>query len=416
MKVFVYGHQLEVGGTQVNAIELAAAIRDIHGYDVVYFATPGPMVELVKKKGLRFLPAPDPQFYPSPARMRALRKAVRQERPDLIHVWDWWQCLDAFYAVYIPMRVPMLVSQMNMDVDHLLPKELFTTYGTPQTRDQAREVGRQRVELLLPPVEIHLNAPGAVDPQAFRGQYGIEDSHITLVTVSRVTKHMKSESLFRTVDAVRRLGRDLPLKFVIVGDGNVSADLKKMAEDTNAELGRHAIVLTGALLDPRPAYAAADIVIGMGGSALRGMAFGKAVLIVGEQGFSAPFTPDTADMFYYEGIYGRGDGNLDSGRLVANIRGLADHLDHLPALGEFSRQFVVRHFSLETISHQLAEYCRDAASHVPPLHVALAAGLRTAALRLAVPRTSALEAFRARLGIILARSNARICGYNVSHD
>lgn len=169
---------------------------------------------------------------------------------------------------------------------------------------------------------------------------------------------MKSESLFRTVDAVRRLGRDLPLKFVIVGDGNVGAELKRLADDTNAELGHRAVVLTGALLDPRPAYAAADIVIGMGGSALRGMAFGKAVPIVGEQG--------TADVFYHKGIYGRGDGNLDSGRLAADIRRLAEDINYLPKLGEFSRQFVERNFSLETVSHQLAEYCRDAASHLLP--------------------------------------------------
>ena len=44
MKVFVYAHQLEVVGTQVNAIELAAALRDLYGYEVLIFATPGLMV------------------------------------------------------------------------------------------------------------------------------------------------------------------------------------------------------------------------------------------------------------------------------------------------------------------------------------------------------------------------------------
>ena len=96
MKILVFAHRLELGGTQVNAIELAAALRDLHGHQVVLFATPGPMVKLVNEKGLRLLPAPDARLHPSPGRMHALRAAVRQERPDRIHVWDWWQCLEAF--------------------------------------------------------------------------------------------------------------------------------------------------------------------------------------------------------------------------------------------------------------------------------------------------------------------------------
>ena len=91
--------------------------------------------------------------------------------------------------------------------------------------------------------------------------------------------------------AIRSLGRDLPLRFHIVGDGAARPRLAQLAEETNAEIGRQAVVLTGMLLDPRPAYAAADIVVGMGGSSLRGIAFGKPVIIVGEKGFSAPFTP-----------------------------------------------------------------------------------------------------------------------------
>ena len=86
---------------------------------------------------------------------------------------------------------------------------------------------------------------------------------------------MKGEGLHRTIDAVRTLGRDLPLRFVIVGDGTARIELERRANEVNTELGRSAVVLTGPLLDPRPAYASADIVVGMGGSALRGMAFGE---------------------------------------------------------------------------------------------------------------------------------------------
>ncbi|MBS0150531.1 MAG: glycosyltransferase family 4 protein [Nitrospira sp.] len=381
MKILIFAHRLEIGGTQTNAIELAAALRDFHGHEVVLFATPGPMAKLVEEKGIRFLPAPhDFGGHPSFSRMRALRDVVRRERPDLLHVWDWWQCLDAYYAVYLPMRVPMVVTDMMMSLTRVLPKELPTTFGTPEVLDQAKAAGRRQVELLLPPVDIHLNAPDAVDPLPFRERYGVKDGDITLVTVSRLADSMKAESLVRTVHAVRKLGRELPLRFVIVGDGAIRQKLEQLADQVNMELGRSSIVLAGELLDPRPAYAAADIVIGMGGSALRGMAFGKSVIIVGEEGFSSPLTPETAESFYYKGIYGLGNGSHSIERLVADIRGFSEHPAQRLVLGQFSRQFVVRHFSLEVVCAKLERFCHRAARQVPKLHVVMTDGLRTAAV------------------------------------
>ena len=82
----------------------------------------------------------------------------------------------------------------------------------------------------------------------------------------------------------------------------------------------------------------------MGGSALRGMSFGKPVIIVGEQTFSAVLDSTTAPFFYYKGIYGLGSGGSSNARLVADIRRLAENRDERLALGHFARGFVVRHF------------------------------------------------------------------------
>jgi glycosyltransferase involved in cell wall biosynthesis len=382
MKILVFAHDLVFGGTTVNAVELAAALRDLHGHDVVLYATPGPMSKLVAEKGLSFLPAPVATVHPSPARMKSLRDAVRSTRPDVLHVWEAWPCVDAFYSAHLTMRIPMVVTDMGMTLHRVLPKTLPTTFGTPELVDRARAAGRRRVELLLPPVDTAYNAPGTVDPMPFREQWGIQDSDIVLVTVSRLAESMKGESLSRTIHAVRSLGRELPVRLVIVGDGTARTRLQQLADETNRHLGRAAVVLTGVRLDPRPAYSAADIVVGMGSSALRGMAFGKPVVIVGEQGFSAPFTPATENSFYYKGIYGRGVGGSSNQRLVADILGLVERRDSLPALGEFSRQFVVQHFSLEAVAARLGECLRRAVDEMPRFHVSAADGLRTAAVYL----------------------------------
>ncbi len=380
MKILVFAHRLEVGGTQNNAIELATALRDVHGHDVIFFATPGPLVSVLEKNGLRYFPAPDAYRHPSPSRMRALRDLVRKERPDLIHVWDWWNCLDAYYSVHLAMRIPMVVSDMMMDLTRILPKCLPTTFGVPRLVDKARAQGRRQVELILPTIDINLNRPGAADPRQFCESYGLSEHHIKLVTVSRLSDWVKSESLIRTIDAVRALGRDLPLLLVIVGEGGARPRLESLAQECNRELGRTAVILTGALLNPCPAYAAADIVVGMGGSVLRGMAFGKPAIVVGEENFSAAFTNETAEGFYHKGLYGRGDSNPSNGRLIADIAKLAENPHQMEQLGELGRQFVARNYALEVVSSRLERFFCQAASGMPNLYVGAADGVRTAAV------------------------------------
>jgi glycosyltransferase involved in cell wall biosynthesis len=227
-----------------------------------------------------------------------------------------------------------------------------------------------------------------VDPEPFRQRFGVAHGGITLVTVSRVVESLKGESLRRTIDAAGALAGDLPLQFVIVGDGSARPKLEHAAYEVNRKLRRSAIVFAGSMLDPRPAYAAADIVVGMGTSALRGMAFGKPVIIVGERGFSAPFTPETADSFYYKGFYGVGSGAPDNTDLISNIRSLAKRPDCFASLGAFSREFVLRNFSLKAVSAQAAELLRLTVDDPSPFCTAVGDVFRSAALYLRYRRFS----------------------------
>ena len=360
MKILVFAHRLELGGTQVNAVELAAALRDVHGHDVTLFATPGPMAGLAAAKGLRMIAAPDARFHPSPARMSALRAVVSSDRPDVLHAWDWWQCLEAYFAAHLPLGVPMVVTDMMMELTRVLPRGLATTFGTPELVDAAHADGRHRAQLILPPVDTRSNATGAVDGQVLRDVYGIGRNEVLLVTVSRLANFMKADSLVRTISAVRSLGKTLPLRLLIVGDGAARERLNALASAANTELGRDAVHLVGPLIDPRAAYAAADIVVGMGGSALRGMAFSKPVIVVGEQGFADVFSPETRDDFYYRGMYGVGDGNPGNSRLSEGIRRLAASSAERQALGEYAREFVVKNYSLEVVSKALSRILGDA--------------------------------------------------------
>ncbi|WP_417808170.1 glycosyltransferase family 4 protein [Thioclava sp.] len=365
MKLIVFGHRLELGGTQINAIELAAHLRDRHGFDIVFHAAPGPALDLVAAHKLVYSPAPDVRLHPSMARIKALRALVTREQPDLIHAWDWWQGLEAYSGVHLPMGVPLVISDMMMELTRAMPREVPTTFGFVGQRDRAVQSGWRRTHLLLPPVDTLANAPGVVDGGAFRQHYGLDEDEIVVVSVSRLAKVMKSEGLVRAIRVIGELGATLPLKLVIVGDGEARGALQQMADKVNARLGRAAVLLIGALRDPRPAYAASDIVLGMGGSALRGLAFAKPLVMIGERGFARLFTPGTVPEFLQNGMFGVGDGAADNLEMAAAFTTLAQDPQMRRTLGDFGRDFVVEHHGLEAVGDGLARFCREAATARP---------------------------------------------------
>ena len=131
VKVLVFAHRLELGGSQINAIELAAEVRDRYGHDVVLFATPGPARELALRRELRVLDAPVGSDRPSARRMLALRRAVRDEHAELVHAWDLPQGIEAFFGVHLGSGLPLACSMMSMTVPSKLPRSVPATFGSP---------------------------------------------------------------------------------------------------------------------------------------------------------------------------------------------------------------------------------------------------------------------------------------------
>jgi glycosyltransferase involved in cell wall biosynthesis len=395
MKVLVFTHHLEIGGSQVNAIDLATTARDAFGHEVVLFATPGPAAALVATKGLRLIEAPRPRVHPSPTMAAALARAVRRERPDVIHAWDWPQALDAFYGVHLPLRVPMISSVMAMTVLNAVPQHITITMGTEQLVHEAQERRHGTVELLEPPVDTELDNPTVVETGEFRSRWNIDETSLTIVVVSRLTSWLKLEGLERAIAAVESLARTRDsVRLLIVGEGPAAARVADLAAVANARLGRDAILLTGAMIDPRPAYAAADIVLGMGGSALRGMAFGKPVIVLGERGFSEIFEPATSKMFFWQGYYGIGDGDLSPAPLARQLETLIDDPARRVELGTFSLGVIEHRYTLKVLAADLDRMYRDAVEQRIPRRTEWLEGGRLGVRRLAAGARAAARSLR----------------------
>lgn len=348
MRIVVYPHAMELGGSQLNAVQLAGAVRD-RGHEVVVVSEPGPLVDLVRELDLEHVPIPLRRRRPSPAIVRMLSDLVVERSIDVVHGYEWPPAVEAFYGPGLRDQAAVVATVMSMSVVPFFPRSIPLLVGTEQIRARALADGHRRVTLLEPPVDTVADDPELLRDNDFRATHGLSPDAPLVVVVCRLVPDLKRESLLAACDAIGELAAaGSPVQLAVVGDGPIRAEVEARAAKANAAAGRRAVVLTGQLDDPRPAYAAADVVLGMGGSALRALAFAKPLVVLGEQGFSELLTPESLPVFLDQGWFGLGPGSLGSGvpALRAAVERVVADPELRSRLGTFGRQLVLDRYSL----------------------------------------------------------------------
>jgi glycosyltransferase involved in cell wall biosynthesis len=215
------------------------------------------------------------------------------------------------------------------------------------------------------------------------------------VLVSRLAVALKLEGIERAIAAAALLA-DTGVRLVIVGDGPARDRVERAARAVNAASGEPTVTLTGELADPRPAYAAADVVLGMGGSALRAMAFAKPVVVLGEIGFAELLTPESAAVFLWQGFYGLGDGNTQPQPLVRILRSLLADPGRRAELGAFARELVESRFSLVSAGERQERFYQDWLAERPRRATLMIEAARTGGLLLSHKVRRRLDRWRGK--------------------
>jgi glycosyltransferase involved in cell wall biosynthesis len=343
MRVLVYPHAMEIGGSQLNAVQLAGAVRD-RGHEVIVVSEPGPLVDRVRAMDLEHIEIPLNRRRPSPEVLAKLISVVRSRRMDVVHGYEWPPVVEAFFGPGLRLRTPVVGTVMSMSVVPFFPRTVPLVVGTEAIRQAAQAAGHHHVTLLEPPVDTDSDNPD-VDGREFRRQHGIPQDEVLVAMVCRLVPELKLEGLLAACDAVGDLAAaGHRVQLVLVGDGRSRGEIEERAAKANAQAGRTVVRLTGEVADPRPAYAAADVIVGQGGSALRGMAFGKPLVVVGEQGFSSLLTSESAPLFLRQGWYGLGGDGVP--QLRSSLERLVGSPGQRSVLGTFARELVVDRFAL----------------------------------------------------------------------
>src|SRR6476661_1521389 len=99
---------MEIGGSQLNAVELAARTARA-GHEVVVFAPEGELVDRVVELGLEHHRAPVAGRWPARRTMAELLSLVRRRRVDLVHGYEWGPAVELAFGPHLLLGTPMAV-------------------------------------------------------------------------------------------------------------------------------------------------------------------------------------------------------------------------------------------------------------------------------------------------------------------
>lgn len=369
LRVLVVIHHLALGGSQMCAIDLASGARD-RGHQVVVAGPPGPLLDVIRDRGLRFEPLASDEPGRAVGRAipgyRRLVELTRDVRPDLVHCYELTPSLLTFLGAHLRDRVPMTMTINSMAVPDFMPGSVPLQVCSPliasETRRRSGSVGV--LEIPTDTVGQYPDFPGG---DGFRSELGVAPDELMVVVVSRFARALKQEGLETAVRAAARLAPQHRMRLVLVGDGPAMPELRALADQTNGRAGREVVVLTGERIDPRPAYASADVILGMGGSLLRAMAFGKPCIVQGEHGYFRILDAQSAREFRWRGFYGIGEGGSGEDVLVDQLGRMLGDGELRKRNAAFALDLVRRHYSLErAVDQQLEWYQRALAEYEPP--------------------------------------------------
>lgn len=359
MRILVHPNDLVLGGASLNAVQLAASLQH-RGHDVLVASPEGDLSAYVEQVGLRHAVTLFAHGRrPEKSTIRSLRVIVESFRPDIVHSWEFGAYLNSFFGL-ARSGLPQLATVMSMSKPRYLPRTVPLTMGTKALARAASTTHKAPVMLLEPPIDVLAEVCSVREVRLLRNSLGLCAGEPTIGIVSRLAKEMKAEGIQDAIAAVGHLARGRSLQMLIVGSGDGEGELTAAAAAVNAAAGRRVVHMAGALPDPRAAYQLSDIVIGMGSSVIRGMAFAKPCVVVGVNGFVKLVSPETFAHFDQHGMWGDGASADRPEALTAMLGGLLDDAKERQRLGTWGRQVVKERYGLSAATLTLERHLVDA--------------------------------------------------------
>ena len=354
MKILMATMQLDIGGAETHIIELSKQLA-VLGHEVVIISNGGVYVEEIQRAGVRHVSAPmHRRSVGDMMRARAiLKETIRRERPDVIHAHAR---IPAFLCGTLAKRmgVPFVTSCHGVyAVSGVL--KLLSNWGqrTLAVSDDIRDylveqygVSPAQITMTINGIDTEKFSP-TVSGEKVRREFSLGDGPV-VCHVSRLDQETKTAAL-QLIETAPRLCEIVPgVRLLIVGGGTAFEELKKLAHETNEQLGFPCITLTGPRTDINELVAAGDLFVGVSRAALEAMAAEKPTVLSGAQGHMGLFLPEHRERAMETNFCCRTDPVSTPDQLLADVvRGLSLSEEERQTLGKVGRAVVQEHYSLD---------------------------------------------------------------------
>ncbi len=374
MRILVYPHLMEIGGSQLNAIELAQGVAK-RGHEVIVFAPDGDLTAVARRMDFELVRSPVCGRWPSPRNILALGHVVQERRIDVLHGYEWGPSAEMAFGPNMSWGTPMVTTILSMEVPDFLPAHEPIIVGTKRLAEGQRLL-RRKAYVLEPPIDTDRNFPVG-DSRECRARFGFQPGEIVIAVVCRLTSDLeKLDGVHQAITVVDRMADELPVRLLVVGGGEGLNGVRARAELINLAHGRSIVLVTGGLVDTQPAYGAADVILGMGSSALKGLAFAKPLVVQGAGGYWRTLDSTSLPLFLDQGWFAYGGrGEID---LEYALKRLVLDTGERVRLGEMGRDLVVSRFSLAAAIGAQIEIYENTIADRPSRSTAARSLVRTA--------------------------------------
>ena len=361
MRILVCYPWLDLGGAPNTSITLARGLKEL-GHEVYFFTKKGETEdERLAKAGMTCIYAPYDPVLPQLDHLnwkayRVLCDALDRYSIDIIHAFHYHPYLLSLFAA--PERnIPVMFTGVFFLTTGFLPvypgRVIFVA---EEFKDRASHLThKHRREVLVMPNRVDLGQfyPG-IDSAAFAREQNLPDSGWKIAVMSRVdsTKMGTFKYAVEAAEILASRGRDICL--AVAGDGPLLGTLEKWSARVNRNSGRRVVRLLGAVKETPQLLAWSDIFMGIGRSAVEGMASGKPTLIVGENGLAGVVEPEKAARLQYHNFAGRNATSPVSPEHLADaVEGIMNDRGRYEHLASYARDYAMEHYDYHAGARRL---------------------------------------------------------------
>lgn len=375
---------LEIGGAETHVVELSKELKK-QGYEIIVASNGGVYEKELAEAGIRHFSVPlnERNIFKMARSYFLLKRIIKKEKVDIVHSHAR---IPSFVCGLLKKRMKnkfTFVTSAHWVFYTGMGLKYISDWGQKviAVSDDIREYLMENYRVRYEDIFVTINGIDTekfspdTDPSAIRAEFALQAGEPTLVYVSRMDE---SRALVarQLIAIAPRLAKAIPdLRMLIVGGGDVYEELLEKAKESNAQIGRECITMTGGRTDINELVSVGDVFVGVSRAALEAMAAEKPVIVAGNEGYIGLFGKEKLELARENNFCCRGCEMSGEELLYRDIVHTFSEMteEERRALGAYGREVIFQYYSVTKMAGDCVQAYHAAwrESHERQYHVVM---------------------------------------------